>query len=735
MQELSEQTNQNMQQAVTLELEPNYRTNFELTRSLPESLGFLDALSQNLYWSWSKDSTELFRDLDSGLWEICEQNPRQLLKVVSERRLWQKANEEKYVARLSIVENHFNQYLAEEPNSFERITSENPVAYFCAEYGIHNSLPIYSGGLGILAGDHLKSASDMNVPLIAVGLMYRFGYFRQKLVHNGMQTETYFDSFESELALEPVLDENGNREKIMIHMRKREVFAQIWLVRVGRISLYLLDTNVPENQEIDRFITGHLYGGDSETRIVQEKVLGIGGVRLLRKLNIEPSVYHLNEGHSAFLSLELAREYLEKNGNLTFTDAASTVRNKCVFTTHTPVAAGNDSFEPELLEACFDENYIDSLRLDREEFLTLGRSNPEDLEEWFGMTPLAIRMSRSANGVSERHGEVSRNLWKKMFPEDTETKDVPITHVTNGVHTPTWIAPTFKSFYENEIGSNWQEILKDENAWKTAIEKLPDNKVWQAHQKLKSLLIAFIRERTFAKNTGKKETINEHQSTGNLFDSNVLTIGFARRVALYKRWNLLLTDIERLLKMVDDSDRPVQFVFAGKAHPQDAKAKKILQNLVSINHDSNWQNRAVFIEDYDQEVARYLVQGVDVWMNVPRRPLEASGTSGQKVAMNGGLNFSVLDGWWIEGFNNINGFSIGELSTKEDENTDEINDSEDAESLYKVLENEIIPTYYNIGENGLPREWIARMKNALATLTHQFSSDRMLRDYIERIYL
>lgn len=735
MQESSNLTYLDMQQAVGLQTERNFKSDFKLNKNIPENLRSLEKLSNNLYWSWSKAGTELFRDLDSGLWEQCEQNPRQMLKEISEIRLWQKANDEDYLIRLANFEKEFDEYVNTLPKSIEKITKENPVAYFCAEYGVHNSLPIYSGGLGILAGDHLKSASDMNIPLVAIGLMYRFGYFRQKIAHNGMQKEVYKDSFENELALDPVLDEKGDRITVMIHMRGREVFAQAWLAKIGRISLYLLDTNLEQNDEVDRYVTGHLYGGDSETRIVQEKILGIGGVRLLRKLRIEPRVFHLNEGHSAFLSLELAREHLEKDQNLTFTDVASVVRNKCVFTTHTPVAAGNDSFEPELLEACFDASFINSLRLEKDDFFSLGRSNPDDTKEWFGMTPLAIRMSRSANGVSEKHGEVSRNLWLKMFPEDTKAEDVPITHITNGVHAPTWIAPTFKSLFEYRIGKDWAELLRDKTAWADAVNSLPNEDLWQAHKLLKQLLVAFIRERTLAKRTGSKETINEHKITSNLFDSNALTIGFARRVAAYKRWNLLMADLGRLLKMVDDADRPVQFVFAGKAHPQDAKAKKILQNLVSINHNSNWQNRAVFIEDYDQEVARYLVQGVDVWMNVPRRPLEASGTSGQKVAMNGGLNFSVLDGWWIEGFNNINGFSIGDLTIDGDEISSVENDARDAESLYSVLENEIIPTYYDLDNTGLPTKWIERMKNSIATLTSQFSSDRMVKDYIEQIYL
>ncbi len=735
MDESSSQTLNDMSQAVSLQSQQSFFTEININRVLPENLRILDEISGNFYWSWSKNGTEIFRDLDSALWEKCEQNPRQLLSEISELRLWQKANDENYLVRLSQFQSEFHEYLSKSPNSFGKITPQNPVAYFCAEYGIHNSLPIYSGGLGILAGDHLKSASDMNVPLIAVGLMYRYGYFRQKIGHDGLQNETYNDSFDAELALEPVFDESGSRITVMIHMRGREVFAQAWLVKVGRIRLYLLDTNVPQNDEIDRYITGHLYGGDSETRIVQEKILGIGGVRLLRKLRIEPTVYHLNEGHSAFLSLELTREILEKDDKLTFDAAAADVRKNCVFTTHTPVAAGNDTFDPDLIADCFDENFIHSLKLEKNEFLALGRTNPDDESEWFGMTPLAIRMSRSANGVSEKHGEVSRNLWLKMFPEKTSAKEVPITHITNGVHAPTWVAPTLKSLFEYRIGSDWPELLRDAQIWQTAVETIPDAEIWQAHQLLKQLLISFIREKTLAKNIGKKDTIHEHITTRNLFDKDVLTIGFARRVAAYKRWNLLMSDLERLLKMVDDAERPVQFVFAGKAHPQDLKAKIILKNLVGINHDSNWQNRAVFVEDYDQEIARYLVQGVDVWMNVPRRPLEASGTSGQKAAMNGGLNFSVMDGWWIEGFNGINGFSIGALSTTEDENDDAVNDSKDAESLYYILENEIIPDYYERNENGLPTEWIKRMKNAIATLTPQFSSDRMLKDYIEQIYL
>jgi starch phosphorylase len=730
MKELSETVTENMQPAHGFEPSTVTHTKPRIERDLPDALKPLDGISENFLWSWNPDGIALFRDLDPALWEKCEQNPRLLLKKIKSLRLWQKAADSSYVERVRIFEQRLHNYVSEQSSSFGPISAEHPVAYFCAEYGVHNSLPNYSGGLGILAGDHLKSASDLNIPLTAVGLLYRFGYFRQRIAHDGWQEEVYNDVFESELAVTPVTDPNGERALVTVHIRGREVHAQAWLAKIGRISLYLLDTNIEENAEVDRLITGHLYGGDAETRIVQEKILGIGGVRLLRELGIEPSVYHLNEGHSAFLTLELAREYLVSNPEESFDDAREAIRKNCVFTTHTPVSAGNDVFSPTQLRDCFDVNYIAALKLSEEDFFALGRTVPEDENEYFGMTPLAIRMCRSANGVSKKHGEVSRNLWLGMFPGGTSVDDVPITNVTNGVHPPTWIAGVFQDLYASHIGSGWQEILRDPSAWADAVDKLPDDAIWSAHRTLKNLLIAFIREKTRAKETGSLETINEHEDTHQLFSADVLTIGFARRVAAYKRWNLLLSDLDRLLKMVDNSEHPVQFVFAGKAHPQDRTAKYILQHLMSINHDSNWQHRAVFLEDYDQEVARYLIQGVDVWMNVPKRPLEASGTSGEKAAMNGVLNFSILDGWWIEGFNGENGFSISELSDGDGEAVD----AEDAESLYSTLEEQIIPAYYSHDESGLPRQWIAKMRNAIKTLTPAFSSDRMVKDYLEKIY-
>ena len=732
---MTEATTDIAQQAVTTQPVQTFRNDFEFDRDLPEALQPLDAISRNFYWSWQPDGAALFRDLSPGLWQEVEQNPRLLLKKISYLRLWQRAADSAYVSRLREFNSHFERYLAE-PASAPR------VAYFCAEYGIHNSLPNYSGGLGILAGDHLKSSSDLNVPLLAIGLLYRYGYFRQAVDHQGWQEERYADVFKSELAVEPARDATGDAITVSVKIRGRDVVAKAWLAHVGRISLYLLDTNIPENDPVDRLITGHLYGGDAETRIVQEKVLGIGGVRLLRKLGIHPDVYHLNEGHAAFSTLELATEHLATYEDDNFAIAAERVREKCVFTTHTPIAAGNDVFDPKLLIKCFSKDFVESLKLTKAEFLALGRADLSDDKEFFGMTPLAIRMCRSTNGVSEKHGEVSRKLWLKMFPDLDDPGAVPITSVTNGVHAPTWIAPAFQSLFHDKFGKDWHFLIRNENAWSAAVAALSDEEIWGTHRTLKSLLVAYIRERVFTKDAGSKETINEHEDTETLLSPDALTIGFARRVAAYKRWDLLFTDIDRLLKMVDDPERPVQFIFAGKAHPQDDTAKGILQKLMSINHDSGWQQRAVFIQDYDQEVARYLVHGVDVWLNVPRRPLEASGTSGMKAGMNGALNCSILDGWWIESYNGDNGFSIGGtdyrasgggLGSGEELSSDEA-DAADSIALYETLENEVVPAYYTVDENGTRREWITRMRASIASVVPKFSTDRMLRDYLANIY-
>lgn len=701
-------------------------------RQLPPSLNALNDLSLNYWWSWAPDGSELFRDLDANLWQQCEQNPRLLLSQISDLRLTQMAADPSFADRVRRLYERFIAYMSDQKpwpklQLASRITEDNPIAYFCAEFGVHNSLPLYSGGLGILAGDHLKSASDLNLPLVAVGLFYRFGYFRQRLRGNDWQEEQYRENHSDELALKTLADEAGKPFLIDVTMRGRTVYARVWRADVGHVPLYLLDTNVPENDPIDRLVTGHLYGGDRETRLVQEMMLGMGGVRLLHKLGIEPAVFHLNEGHSAFLTLELTRQLIATEG-LKFGEAASRVRERCVFTTHTPVAAGHDEFEASLVEKGFGDWPQIALGLSQEEFLMLGRVKG-DAQESFGLTPLALRMCRSTNGVSRKHGEVSRELWNKMWPHKS-LDEVPITSVTNGVHPATWVAPMLRRLYEEGVGEDWIERCRDAGVWAYGIQKTPDEELWRAHGVLKQRLVAFVRDHSFDARLARGDSEEHIEAARTMFDPEILTIGFARRVAGYKRWDLLLSDTKRLEKLINDPERPIQFVFAGKAHPQDQGAKSILQKLIDWQRKPNVRQRVAFIEDYDQEIARQLVQGVDVWMNVPRRPQEASGTSGQKVAINGGLNFSVLDGWWIEGYDGDNGFAIGDMSQLPDDELDRL----DAESMYRVLSEEVIQRFYERDAGGLPRRWIGMMKRSIETLVPRFSSDRMVAEYVERVY-
>jgi glycogen phosphorylase len=701
-------------------------------RELPPTLAPLSELSWNYWWSWAPDGSEIFRDLAPNLWQQCEQNPRLLLTQITDLRLAEVAADPSFADRVERIYRRFNAYMGNTKPWAKlalapRTTRANPVAYFCAEFGVHNSLPLYSGGLGILAGDHLKSASDLNLPLVAIGLLYRFGYFRQRMRRDDWQEEEYRENHVDELALKSVDDEQGKPLLIQVVMRGRTVSARVWRAEIGRVQLYLLDTNVPENNEVDRLVTGHLYGGDRETRLVQEMMLGIGGVRLLQKLGIEPSVFHLNEGHSAFLTLELARELIE-SGGVIFSEAMKRVRDRCVFTTHTPVAAGHDEFDASLVEKGFGDWPQTALGLSREEFLGLGHVSG-DAQGSFGLTPLALRMCRSTNGVSRKHGEVSRELWQKMWP-DQPLNEVPITSVTNGVHAASWVAPPLRRVYEEGVGEDWIERARDSGAWAYGVEKISDRDLWQAHSLLKQRLVAFVRDISFDARLARGESEEHIEAARSMFDPEVLTIGFARRVAGYKRWDLILSDRDLLAKLINDPQRPVQFVFSGKAHPQDQGAKRVLQELIDWQREPAVRQRVAFIEDYDQEIARQMVQGVDVWMNVPRRPQEASGTSGQKVAINGGLNFSVLDGWWLEGYDGDNGFAIGDLSEVGDDEMDQ----QDAESMYRVLSEEIIARFYDRDVEGLPRQWIAMMKRSIGTLAPRFSSDRMVAEYAERIY-
>jgi starch phosphorylase len=713
-------------------IEPLNTETSPTTPTMPLPLQPLERLCWNYWWSWSAEGAGVFRDLDAELWDECEHNPRLLLAKVSDYRLAEMATDPVYLERVRRLADQFDEYMKE--NSEFRIqnsefNSQHPVAYFCAEYGVHNSLPLYSGGLGVLAGDHLKSASDLGLPLVAVGLLYHYGYFRQRLGREGWQEEFYGETDPEQLPLQRVNGADGAPVLVEVTIRERKVLAQIWRADIGRVPLYLLDTNIAANEETDRWVTGHLYGGDRETRIVQEMLLGIGGVRLLRRLGIQPAVFHLNEGHSAFLTLELARELVQSQG-LTFVAAARQVREQCVFTTHTPVAAGNDEFAIDLLSRSFGADYEKQLGLSHEEFIALGRIDPTKGSEAYGLTPLAIRMCRSTNGVSRKHGEVSRALWQKLWPEE-KIEQIPITHVTNGVHAPTWVSPLLGSLFAKYIAADWPTRARDKASWAAAVSQIPDEELWAAHLLLKERLVAFIRQRSFLARVNREETAEHIEAAQQMFEPGVLTIGFARRVAGYKRWNLLLKDPERLLRIINHVERPVQFVFAGKAHPQDQEAKLVLQQVALWENNSAVAHRFVVLQNYDHEIARQLVQSVDVWLNVPRRPLEASGTSGEKVAMNGGLNFSVLDGWWLEGYDGTNGFAIGDevASASETEM-----DAGDAESLYAALEQQVAPLYYERDRTGLPRKWIAMMKSSIAGLVPAFNSDRMVEEYARRIY-
>jgi starch phosphorylase len=697
---------------------------------LPAPLAALERLAWNYWWSWAADGEGVFRDLDSEIWEECEHNPRQLLAKTSSFRLAEAATDPIYMERVERLDETFQAYLTSPPRlQQDAITEEHPVAYFCAEFGVHTSLPLYSGGLGILAGDHLKSASDLGLPLVAVGLLYRYGYFRQRLRNDGWQEEHYGETFPNDLPIQLARNDDGSPLRIEVLIRERNVLAQVWRAEVGRVALYLLDTNIPENAETDRWVTGHLYGGDRETRIVQEMLLGIGGVRLLRKLGVSPHVFHLNEGHSAFLTLELAREIVQTEQQ-PFAAAIDRVKQQCVFTTHTPVAAGNDEFDAALVLRAFGPGYFKELGLTEDEFLGLGRVDPTNKSERYGLTPLAIRMCRSTNGVSRKHGEVSRALWQKLFPA-TALEEVPITYITNGVHAPTWMSSPLRYLVEHHIGPDWDAKIRDQKVWADAIASIPDEEFWNAHLRLKERLVAFIRQRSTHTRILAAERADYIEAASTMFDPTALTIGFARRVAGYKRWNLLLTDQQRLLRLINNEERPVQFVFAGKAHPQDEGSKLVLQQLARWKYDPAVRQRVVFVEDYDQEIARQLVQSVDVWLNVPRRPQEASGTSGEKVAINGGLNLSILDGWWLEGYDGTNGFAIGNGNDGAD--VAKI-DALDAESLYRTLESEVVPLYYHREDDEIPHQWIAMMKRAIQTLAPQYNSDRMVEEYARKIY-
>ncbi len=689
------------------------------------------SLARNLWWSWDHDSTSLFHDLDPQRWAELNHNPVALLHEMPLASIERRANELMLHSRINYAYRRQQEYLAQQRTwgaTHAGVLRPRPVAYFSAEFGLHESLPIYSGGLGVLAGDHVKSASDLDIPLIGIGLFYGQGYFRQRLDDKSWQQEDYLRTDVNLLAMEPAIGKNGQPISVQIETRGASIRAKVWRVKVGRVDLFLLDSNVEGNTPEDRELTSRLYGGDGRIRIRQELLLGVGGARALRALGVTPSVLHLNEGHSGFAILEAIRMRMEDEG-MSFDQAVPRVSREVCFTTHTPVPAGHDRFSADLIEEHLGP-LREQLGLSHDRLMSLGRENPSYHQEDFCLTVLGLRLSRRANGVSALHGEVSRNMWAGLYPGQTEDS-VPIGHITNGVHVPSWLAPQMSRLYDRHLGANWNARSAEPAIWE-GIDNIDDGELWETHLSLKSQLLEFVRMRAVAQAERRNEPLETLQRLGRLFSPDALTIGFARRFATYKRANLLLADIEKLAGMVNDPKRPVQFVFAGKAHPRDEPGKRVLQQIAELMRDKQFADKFVFIEDYDINVGRFFVQGVDVWLNNPRRPLEASGTSGQKVVLNGGLNLSVLDGWWAEAYDGLNGFAIGNGRTHS--NMD-VHDTRDGDDLYRVLREEVIPLYYQRDRDGLPRGWTKRMKRVIRTLGWRFNADRMVMDYTTKCYV
>ncbi|HLY43067.1 MAG TPA: alpha-glucan family phosphorylase [Terracidiphilus sp.] len=690
------------------------------------------ALARNLWWSWDHECISLFRDLNPARWRELNQNPISLLSEIPLGEIERRAAELVLHSRINYVYRRQQEYLQDADRTWGAVNAgvlrPRPVAYFSAEFGLHESLPVYSGGLGVLAGDHIKSASDLGIPLIGIGLFYAQGYFLQRLDKSGWQREEYLGTDVNQLPMQPAIGTNGEPIVVEIETRGGSIRAKVWRVKVGRCDLLLLDSNVEGNAPEDRELTSRLYGGDGRTRIRQELLLGIGGHRALKAMGITPGVLHLNEGHSAFAIFEAIRSRMQDEG-IDFNTAARQIPREVVFTTHTPVPAGHDRFGADLIEEHLGP-LREKLGLSEENLMGFGRVRSTDFQETFCMTVLGLKLSRHANAVSSLHGEVSRAMWWGLYPGNPEDS-VPIGHITNGVHVPSWLAPQMCRLYDRHLGIGWQRHSADKHTWE-AIEEVDDGELWETHLSLKSQLLAFARRRLQEQSERRGEWDEALQGAAKALSPDALTIGFARRFATYKRANLVLNDMERLASMVNDPKRPVQFLFAGKAHPHDEPGKRILQQVAELMRTERFAGRFVFIEDYDINVGRYLVQGVDVWLNNPRRPLEASGTSGQKVVLNGGLNLSILDGWWAEAYDGLNGFAIG---TGRTHSSMEVHDARDGEDLHRALRDELIPLYYQRDVDGLPRGWIKRMKRTIRTLGWRFNADRMVMDYTQKCYI
>lgn len=702
---------------------------FKVVPNLPEKLTPLLAIANNMWWVWNFEAIELFRRLDVELWRIVSHNPVKMLGSISQNLLEEAAASESFLAHMEKVQQELEWHMTRKTwcDEHEKGFEQAGIAYFSAEFGIHESLPMYSGGLGVLAGDHLKSASELGLPLFGVGLFYRLGYFHQYLNLDGWQQESFPEVDFHNMPAQLVRDAGGTPLMISVDLQGRAVYAQVWAVTVGKIMVYLMDTNIDKNEAEDRSITDGLYGGDNEMRIKQEIVLGVGGVRALRAMNKRVTVYHMNEGHAAFLALERIRIAMEEHG-LSYSEACEFVTASNVFTTHTPVPAGNDRFPPEMIEAYFGE-YYKAMGLNRDQFLALGREVPEDKKESFCMTVLALKTAAGCNGVSRLHGRVSRNMWRRIWP-DLPVHEVPIDHITNGVQTLSWTSDEMMRLFNRYLGPRWIDNPGNNTIWQN-VDHIPDSELWRCRERLRERLVSFTRQRLRDQLLARGISPKEADIANSVLDPDTLTIGFARRFATYKRGTLILRSIEKLAQLLQERDRPMQIIFAGKAHPRDHMGKELIRQIIHFCGDERFRRKMVFIEDYDINIARYLVQGVDVWLNTPIRPKEASGTSGMKVVPNGGINISVLDGWWDEAYNTANGWAIGN-----GEEYDDLAYQDDVESLflYNIIEKEVKPAFYNRGLDGLPREWVARMKESMKSNTAIFNTNRMVKDYTEKFY-
>ena len=703
-----------------------------VTPQLPSRIDKLSEVANNLWWAWNTDFLTLFKKIDGDLWEQVGKNPAKFLKLVSQDRLELVANNPEFVKEYDKIVENFEDYMNSKNTWFKKNYPDNKndlIAYFSAEYGLDQILPIYSGGLGILSGDHLKSASDLGIPLVAVGLLYKKGFMHQRIDGYGQQKEEYIDIDCSSLPITPVKDVEGKDLLVYVNLPKKKLYLKVWQIKVGRVTLYLMDSDIDANIPEYRGITSTLYGGDQETRIQQEIVLGMAGTSLLRALGLKPTVYHMNEGHSAFLILELIKNTI-KEKQVSFEMAKDIVASKTVFTTHTPVPAGNDIFPIYLVEQYFN-GYWNRFSISREEFFRLGMKPNADIKNTgFNMGILALKFSGKKNGVSKLHGAVSRELFSEVWPT-IAANESPISYVTNGIHTCTWIAPNMKRLYNKYLKPYWQDDIQNNDTWKR-IYDIPDKELWDVHMQRKTKLLNLVRENITRRLKREGYHYDEISSIVSKLDPNALTIGFARRFATYKRATLIFKDLERITQILNNQGKPVQIIFAGKAHPSDGEGKELIKYIHEISMKPQFKGKIFLLENYNIGLSKYLISGVDVWLNNPRRPMEASGTSGQKASVNGVINFSVLDGWWAEGYDQTNGWTIG---TNAEYASYEEQDRADSESMYQTLENKIIPTYYDKNEDGISCKWIKMMKNSIATTGGRYSTARMLIDYTSKFYI